>query len=171
MTTFPCAQRWFQVIRLLPWIAWWLPVAAMAATDDGPAVVLTEQAGKVVLSNGRITATISQAASTITSIRFGDHEMVSASRPVYYSMGGGSSYRQPSHAEFRIVKQSPEIADVAFLQRWKPGNPQAVDIEIPYGLERGGSGGSSLWKTFHHGGLFGQLGRRMAHGLGHAETQ
>jgi rhamnogalacturonan endolyase len=123
--------------------------SSMPAAEDAPAVVLKDEADKVILSNGIITATIDKAASTITSMKFGAYEMVSDKRPVYYSMGGGSSYRQPTRAEFRVVRQSPEIADVAFLQRWKPGNPQAVDIEVHFVLKRGESGVHSYAKLSH----------------------
>ncbi len=53
-----------------------------------PPVVLRDEGGSVTLSNGRIEATLSKAHSTITSLRLGQHQMVAATRPVYYSMGG-----------------------------------------------------------------------------------
>ena len=39
-----------------------------------------------------------------------------------------------------MAKQTPDVVDVAFLQKWKPGAPQAVDIEVHYALKRGESG-------------------------------
>lgn len=94
----------------------------------------------MLLSNGVIETVISKSGATITSMKRGGHEMVSPKKPVYYSMGGGKSYRQPRGAAFRIVKQTPDIAEVAFLQKWTPGAPQAVDIEVHYALKRGESG-------------------------------
>jgi rhamnogalacturonan endolyase len=115
-------------------------MSAAGAADISPPVELRDDGKSVILSNGTIEATIHKAASTITSIAFGKHQMVSPRKPVYYSMGGGKSYRQPGGAAFRIVKQTPDIIDVAFLQKWKPGNTQAVDIEVHYALKRGESG-------------------------------
>ena len=120
------------------WLA--LAGAGMAAAED--AVVLRDAGGNVILSNGRIEATISKTLSTITSLRFGEHEMVEGRRHIYYSMGGGKLYRQPRHAEFRIVRQDPDHAEVAFLQKWHPDahGHQAVDIEVHYALRRGETG-------------------------------
>ena len=115
-------------------------VTVAGAAESGPPVELRDEGKSVILSNGTIQATINKAASTITSIVFGRNEMVSPKKPVYYSMGGGKSYRQPSGAAYRVVKQTPEIVDIAFLQKWKTGAPQAVDIEVHYALKRGESG-------------------------------
>jgi rhamnogalacturonan endolyase len=82
-------------------------------------------------------------------MKLGKHQMVSPDRPVYFSMGGGKSYRQPTGAGFRVVKQTPDIAEVAFLQKWKPGAPQAVDIEVHYALKRGESG-VHTYAILHH---------------------
>lgn len=114
--------------------------SATAPAAEAPPVAIREDARNVTLSNGRVTAVISKSASTITSMKMGEHELVSPRKPVYYSMGGGKSYRQPTGAAFRIVKQTPELVDVAFLQKWKPGLAQAVDIEVHYALKRGESG-------------------------------
>jgi rhamnogalacturonan endolyase len=105
-------------------------------------VVLRDEGGKVVLSNGRIEATVSKATSTISSLRFGEHQMVDEKRHIYYSMGGGKSYRQPSRAQFRVVRQDADHAEVAFLQKWQPAkhDHQPVDIEIHYALRRGETG-------------------------------
>lgn len=121
-------------------VAWAVQGAAPAA--DAPPVVLKEAGDKVLLSNGRIEAEISKAHSTITSLKFEGHQMIDAKRPGYYSMGGGRHYRQPRGAEFRVVRQDEDHAEVAFLQKWNPeahGN-QAVDIEVRYALRRGESG-------------------------------
>lgn len=112
-------------------------------------VRLDNRKDSVVLSNECIEAVISKRGSNITSMKFGKHEMVSSKKPVYYSMGGGSSYRQPNGAQFRVVKQTPEIAEVAFLQKWSPGSPQAVDIEVHYALKRGESG-IHTYAILHH---------------------
>lgn len=130
-------------------IAWFsfLAVLPLAARNHPP-VELRESGHMVTLSNGVIEAALNKSASTITSIKFGGHEMVSR-KGIYYSMGGGKSYRQPTGARFRIVKQTPEIVDVSFLQKWKPGNPQAVDIEVHYVLKRGESG-VHTYAILHH---------------------
>ncbi len=122
-----------------------LGLMALTATlhSETPAsspVALEDKGKTLILSNGLVTATIDKGSSTIDSIRYKSFEMVSPGKPVYYSMGGGKSYRQPTGAAFRIVKQTPQITDVAFLQKWKPGNDQAVDIEVHYALKQGESG-------------------------------
>lgn len=107
---------------------------------EAPPVDLKEDTRSVTLSNGTIEAVISKSGSTVTSMKLGAHELVSPRKPVYYSMGGGKSYRQPTGATFRIVKRTPDVVDVAFVQKWKPGMAQAVDIEVHYALKRGESG-------------------------------
>jgi rhamnogalacturonan endolyase len=116
-----------------------LSVIARAA-ESAPPVELVERSDSVILRNGRIETVISKGGSNITSIKFGEHQMVSPGKPVYYSMGGGKSYRQPSGGIYRIVKRTPDLVDIAFLQKWKPGAPQAVDIEVHYALKRGEAG-------------------------------
>jgi rhamnogalacturonan endolyase len=113
---------------------------AHAQTEAPDAVTLNDRGKEVVLKNDKVAVTINKGGSTITSIRMGEHDMVASGKPVYYSMGGGKSYRQPMGAAFRVVESTPDIAHVAFLQKWKPGSPQAVDIEVHYALSRGESG-------------------------------
>jgi rhamnogalacturonan endolyase len=122
---------------LAGWIV--LLISAFSAFAAEP-VTLRDLGKSVVLSNGIIEANLSKSSSTITSMKLGRHEMVSPGKPVYYSMGGGKSYRQPGGAAYRVVKQTPDVVDVAFLQKWTPGAPQAVDIEVHYALKRGESG-------------------------------
>ena len=116
------------------------------AADD--AVSFRDDGRNVILSNGRIEATISKSGATITSMKLGKTEFVSK-KSIYYSMGGGKSYRQPGGGAFSVVKQTPEIAEVSFLQKWKPGDGQAVDIEIHYALKRGESG-VHTYGILHH---------------------
>ncbi len=122
---------------LAGWIV--LLLSACYALADEP-VTLRDLGKSVILSNGIIEANLSKSSSTITSMKLGRHEIVSPGKPVYYSMGGGKSYRQPTGAAYRVVKQTPDVVDVAFLQKWTPGAPQAVDIEVHYALKRGESG-------------------------------
>jgi rhamnogalacturonan endolyase len=119
---------------------WFVLLLSACAALAAEPVTLRDLGKSVVLSNGIIEATVSKSASTITSMKLGRHEMVSPGKPVYYSMGGGKSYRQPGGAAYRVVKQTPDVIDVAFLQKWTPGAPQAVDIEVHYALKRGESG-------------------------------
>ena len=134
-------MKWFSALRhaslaIIVGQAW--PAHAQDAKSE--AVTLNDRGKEVVLKNNQIAVTLNKGASTISSIRIGDHDMVASGKPVYYSMGGGKSYRQPTGAAFRIVESTPEIAHVAFQQKWKPGSPQAVDIEVHYALTRGESG-------------------------------
>jgi len=117
-------------------LAW----SAHAQTEAPDAVSLNDRGKEVVLKNDKVTVTLNKGGSTITSIRMGENNMVASGKPVYYSMGGGTSYRQPTGAAYRVVENTPDIAHVAFLQKWKTGSPQAVDIEVHYALTRGESG-------------------------------
>lgn len=123
-----CVHTWLLVV-VLPGVVF----------ADDP-VTMRDRSDEVLLDNGIVRVTLNKRASTITSMRMGRHELVSPGKPVYYSMGGGKSYRQPTGAAFRVVKETPDLVDVAFLQKWKPGTPQAVDIEVHYALHRGESG-------------------------------
>jgi rhamnogalacturonan endolyase len=105
-----------------------------------PQVELREDGDLVILSNGRIRATIEKKTSKIISMVQGGHEMVAREKGIYYSMGGGKNYRQPRGAVYRVVKRTDDLVDVAFRQPWVPGTPQAVDIEVHYVLKRGESG-------------------------------
>ncbi|MCP5548560.1 MAG: hypothetical protein H7A50_14430 [Akkermansiaceae bacterium] len=109
------------------------------ASADEP-VEMKDSGNELRLDNGIVRVAIDKRGSRITSMKMGRNEFVSPGKPVYYSMGGGKSYRQPTGAQFRVVKQTPDVVDVAFLQKWTPGNPQAVDIEVHYVLHRGESG-------------------------------
>lgn len=134
------------MMRFLPdvfrWFAGCLLFCLTTAAESAPAppVELREVGDSVILSNGTIEATLEKSTSRVISMRLGEHEMIARQKGVYYSMGGGKEYRQPRGAAYRVVKQTPEIVDVAFLQKWKPGCTQAVDIEVHYVLKRGESG-------------------------------
>ncbi len=128
-----------------PTLRFLLPAAVLALSisvkAQSPRPVTLDDKGKtLILSNGLVSATIDKGSSTIDSIRYKDFEMVSPGKPIYYSMGGGKSYRQPTGAAFRVVKQTPDVVDVVFLQKWKRGNDQAVDIEVHYALKKAESG-------------------------------
>ena len=134
-------MKWLSTLRrVLPGLVLAMAWPAQAQTAAPDAVTLNDRGKEIVLKNDKVEVTLNKGGSTITSIRMGEHDMVSRGKPVYYSMGGGTSYRQPTGAAFRIVESTPEIAHVAFLQKWKPGSPQAVDIEVHYALTRGESG-------------------------------
>ena len=120
----------------------------VSRSADDPGVSMQDRAEEVVLRNSEVEVTISKRSSGITSIRQGRNEMV-GSKSIYYSMGGGKSYRQPGGAEFRIVQDSPEVVHVAFLQKWKSGTPQEVDIEVHYALTKGTSG-VYTYGVLHH---------------------
>lgn len=135
------------MVALLRHLLFLVLIAGVSAGETD--VSLRDDGRNVILANGLIEAVISKSGSTITSMKFGPHQMISPRKPVYYSMGGGKSYRQPTGAEFRIVKQTPDLAEVAFLQKWRPGSPQAVDIEVHYALKRGESG-IHTYGVLHH---------------------
>lgn len=121
-----------------------LPAATLAiflgaAVPARAEVDLRERGNRVEMRNSKVEVAIDKGSSRITSIKLGRHELVGA-KQVYYSMGGGNSYRQAGGAKFRVVEDSPGIAHVAFLQKWDGRNSQAVDIEVHYALVAGESG-------------------------------
>jgi len=122
---------------------YWLAFLLLCQTNYAETVAsatIAVQGDTVTLANGVVEAKISKKNSTIFSFLQGQHQMVAPKKQIYYSMGGGKEYRQPRNAEFRVVRQTEDLVEVAFLQKWQPGNSQAVDIEVRYALKRGESG-------------------------------
>jgi rhamnogalacturonan endolyase len=103
--------------------------------SDGPDVTLSHEGNNEVLSNGILTATITPGAG-ISSFKYKGFEMAST---MYYSMDGGPSYRTPGGGDFFVKTQTPDLIDIAFKHQRKT-EPQALDCEIHYVLQRGASG-------------------------------
>ena len=101
----------------------------------GPSVTMHESGQGIILSNGILTAAIGKNA-VITSLKFKNFEMANT---VYYSMDGGTNYRQPGGGQYFVKTKSPDIIDIGFKNARK-NEPQALDCEIHYALRRGSSG-------------------------------
>jgi len=101
----------------------------------GPNVTVRQTDKGVILANGILTATITKRAS-ISSLKFKNFEMAS---DIYYSMDGGSNYRQPGGGQYFVKSNTPDLIDIGFRNP-RPHEPQALDCEIHYVLKRGSSG-------------------------------
>ena len=112
------------------------------AADAG--VTLTQSAGRAVLANGLVTATIDTASARIVSMKFRGNEMVRSSgkkQHVYFSMAG--PYEQPANCVFSVTRQDAEITDVSCKRVFNPAlaaKQHAVDIDIHYVMRRGIAG-------------------------------
>ncbi|BCU75883.1 polysaccharide lyase family protein [Luteolibacter sp. LG18] len=114
---------------------------ASAALAQSPPVQMTEDARSYTLANGIVTATLDKAKSQVVSLKLAGVDYVDPAKGVYYSMGGGTDYRQPTGAVATVTKNDPELVDIGFRQKWAGKSPsQAVDIEVHYVLKRGESG-------------------------------
>jgi rhamnogalacturonan endolyase len=103
--------------------------------SDGSDVTLTHSGNNVILSNGILSATITPGA-TISSFKYKGFEMAST---MYYSMDGGPDYRLPGGGDSFVKTQTPDLIDIGFKHLRKT-EPQALDCEIHYVLQRGASG-------------------------------
>src|SRR5581483_7360872 len=102
-----------------------------AGATSGHSVTLVQNDKGVVLSNGIVTAAISNAS--ITSLKYKGQEMAGT---VYYSMDGGANYRTPGGGDYFVKTKSPELVDIGFKHERK-NEPQALDCEIHYVVKRG----------------------------------
>lgn len=113
-------------------------VFSPAANAAAPDVKLADQGGTVTLDNGIITAVVDKATARIVSLRYRQTEMEKRG-DIYFSMDGGTSYRNPQHCRYSVAASSPRMVDICMLRTWKD-EPQAFDIYIHYVLRRGDSG-------------------------------
>lgn len=102
---------------------------------SGSAVTLVQNDKGYVLSNGIVSATVTNKA-TISSLKYKGFEMAST---IYYSMDGGPNYRNPGGGQYFVKIKTPDIVDIGFKNQRKT-EPQAFDCEIHYVLRRGSSG-------------------------------
>ena len=105
----------------------------------GADVTLTDHGSSVTLSNGVVSATITKSNAKFTAFTYRGVPLTTASRQIYYSMDGGSNYRQPSGCTYTVKTATPDMIDIGMRQTWTT-QAQAVDIEIHYVLRRGDSG-------------------------------
>jgi rhamnogalacturonan endolyase len=103
--------------------------------SSGQSVTVRETDQGIILANGILAATITKSA-TISSLKYKSFEMATA---IYYSMDGKPNYRQPGGGHYFVKTNTPDIIDVGFMNLRK-NEPQALDCEIHYVLQRGSSG-------------------------------
>ena len=82
-------NRLSKLRRVLLGLSMGLAWPAHAQDAKSEAVTFNDRGKEVVLKNDKVEVIINKGASTVTSIRMGDHDMVASGKPVYYSMGGG----------------------------------------------------------------------------------
>jgi len=107
--------------------------------SGGAAVTLTDKGDSVVLDNGIVSATITKAGARVTSLTYRGNQMVDT-KGLYWSMGGGKAYQNPSKCTFSVVTRTPEMADVSCKHGYTKGDPHATDIDIHYVLRQGNTG-------------------------------
>ena len=109
------------------------------AAGVGANVTLTDNGSTVVLSNGVVSATITKDNAKFTAYTYRGVALTTSARQIYYSMDGGSSYRQPSGCTYTVKTNTPDMVDIGMRQTWTT-QAQAVDIEVHYVLRRGDTG-------------------------------
>jgi rhamnogalacturonan endolyase len=98
-------------------------------------VKLSKLGDNVLMENGLLRVTINPAAA-VSSLRYMGNEMASS---IYYSMDGGTNYRNPAGGLYFVKTETPDLVDVGF-KRERRNEPQAFDCEVHYVLKRGVSG-------------------------------
>ncbi len=108
-------------------------------------VQITQEAGRVVLSNATVSATIDSENAQVLSIEYDGHEMVSRTgrhRNIYFSRDGGADYETLPHCTGSIANRSPEMIDYACKHTYSPGagDKHAWDVEVHFVLRAGVNG-------------------------------
>ena len=99
-----------------------LPLAARANDPGGGApgvganVTLTDNGSTVTLSNGQVSATITKDNAKFTAYTYRGVPLTTSARQIYYSMDGGSSYRQPSGCTYTVKTNTPDMVDIGMRQ-------------------------------------------------------
>ena len=112
-------------------------------TGTGANVTLTNGSTTAVLANGIITATVTKANATVTSMLYKGFQVVSSqsgAANVYFSFDGGTSYQNPSNCVFTVVTQTTDMVDVSCKHFYTSSDQHVLDIDIHYVLRRGASG-------------------------------
>ena len=108
--------------------------------------------GKVTLShhgedydfdNGNVKVSINGPSATVTEFKYHGTDFINQvgrHDAIYWSMDGGASYQNPSHAVCTVKSDTPDMADVGCKSRYNGSQPHAFDIDIHYVLRRGNTG-------------------------------
>ena len=109
--------------------------------NTGANVTLTDSGTTVILANGQLTAVVVKSTAKISSLLHRGTQLVntSSSGQIYYSMDGGTAYRQPSGCVYTVRTNTTDMVDIGMRQTWST-EPQAVDMEVHYVLRRGDTG-------------------------------
>jgi len=100
---------------------------------------LTDNGTTISLNNGIVNITIQKTNGQVTSYLYKGFQLTTGN--IYYSMDGGSNYRQPANCVFSVKTNTADLIDVSFKSIWTAQlRPQAFDIDIHYVLQKGKSG-------------------------------
>ncbi len=137
-----------------PWRAAALAITLLAPTAAFPSTVpggngsngnvtLAHQGEDYKFDNGNVNVTVNGPSATVTEFRYHGTDFINSvgrHRSIYWSMDGGASYQNPSHASCSIQTDTPEMADVGCKVKYDGSQPHAFDIDIHYVLRRGNTG-------------------------------
>ena len=95
------------------------------------------------LDNGNVKVSVDGPSATVTQFRFHNTDFIPSNGKhdaIYWSMDGGATYQNPSHAKCTIKTNTPDMADVGCKVKYDGSQPHQFDIDIHYVLRRGNTG-------------------------------
>ncbi len=93
--------------------------------------------------NGNVKVSINGPSATITEFKYHGTDFINQvgrHDAIYWSMDGGASYQNPSHAVCMVKTDTPDMADIGCKSKYNGSQPHAFDIDIHYVLRRGNTG-------------------------------
>lgn len=109
------------------------------SATGGANVTLTDNGSTVTLANGEISAVVTKSNAKINSLVYNGIQCVRSGGDIYFSMDGGTNYRQPSGCTYSVTANTTDMVDIAMRQTWST-EAQPFDIEVHYVLRRGDTG-------------------------------
>jgi len=123
------------------------PMALASTVPGGDGVranvTLAQNGNNFEFDNGNVKVTINGPTATVTDFRFHDTAFINSfgrHNAIYWSMDGGNTYQNPSHAVCSVKTDTTEMADVGCKVKYDGSQPHAFDIDIHYVLRRGSTG-------------------------------
>jgi rhamnogalacturonan endolyase len=114
-----------------------IPTTASCPTPAGAPVTLTQSGGSWVVSNGLVTITI-PSNGNLSQVSKNGHDLMSSGETMYVSEAGGASYHALNATSHTIVRQTPEIVELSFVDT--SGAPLDMDWDLHYVMRQGVSG-------------------------------
>jgi hypothetical protein len=110
---------------------------------DTGKVTLAHHGENYDFDNGNVKVTVNGPTATVTDFRYHGTDFINSvgkHDAIYWSMDGGASYQNPSHASCTVKTDTPDMADVGCKAKYDGSQPHAFDIDIHYVLRRGNTG-------------------------------